>query len=180
MRKHGRIYIIALAVVIAAILSLIHWPKQLQGTMTVSTGTGETSDVEFYLSYYRSLILPNYVKGTIYIDGVEYTDRHTKLKEFPGMADNCLFPSAWWKTKESIPYNMTFVRSDCLNIIQATQNQIDVLNIVLEKDGYKIGYVYLDERNLDDSNIHGVNFWGPAQNADEAARVAIDLGYEAP
>ncbi len=59
--------------------------------MTVSTSTGETAEVDIDILYFSNFILPSYVKGTLTVDGVEYTDEYTKLKEFPYVSDNRLY-----------------------------------------------------------------------------------------
>lgn len=170
--------IIALAVVVAAALFLTHMPERIKGSMTVSTSTGETAEVDIDILYYSNLILPSYVKGTLLVDGITYTDEYTMLKKFPSVTNNRLFPSDWWKTKETIPYNMTFVRSDCIDPISAQLNRIIVFDIVLHEGVSEIHYMYTDESNQIGTEIKGISFWGPAQNAEEAKQIAKYFGYE--
>ena len=179
MRKYG-IIIAALVVVVAAALFLAYMPERIEGTMTVSAGNGETAKVDFDILYFSNFFLPSYVKGTLSVDGIEYTDQYTKLKEFPSVSDNRLFPSAWWKEKASIPYNMTFIKFDCADVNTALLNRINVLDIVLDKGVRKIHYVYMDESNQIDRTIEGISFWGPAQNAGEAEQIAESFGYRVP
>lgn len=179
MKKH-RIIIFALAAVVVAALFLAHIPEHIKGTMTVATGTGETAEVDVDILYYSNLILPSYVKGSLSFDGVEYTDEYTMLKKFPYVTDNRLFPSDWWKTKGSVPCNMTFVRSDCTDVISAQLNRIIVLDVVLNKGICEIHYMYLDESDQIGTNIAGISFWGPAQNAEEAKQIAEFFGYKTP
>ena len=91
IRKYRIIIIVALAVVIVTALFLAHMPERIEGTMTVSTSTGETAEVDIDILYFSNFILPSYVKGTLTVDGVEYTDEYTKLKEFPYVSDNRLY-----------------------------------------------------------------------------------------
>ena len=180
MKKKKIIIVIVFAFVIVAALSLIHIPTRIQDSITVSTYTGETAKFEIDIQYYKSLILPSYIKGTITVDGVVYTDKYTISKGFRGLSDNRLFPSDWWKRKGSGPYNTTFVRSDCTDIISATHNRIEFFNIVLNKGVSKIHYAYLDDSNMVDSHIEGIMFCGPAQNAEEAKQIAESFGYKVP
>ena len=179
MRQY-RILIVAIAVVLVTSLFLAHMPERIDGTMTVSTSTGETAEIDIDILYFSNLILPSYVKGTLSVNGIEYTDQYTKLKEFPYVSDNRLFPSAWWKEKESVPYNVTFLKSDCTDVNSALRNRINVMDIVLEKGICKIHYMYTDESNQIDGEIKGISFWGPAKNADEAKQIAESFGYREP
>lgn len=176
--KKGKIIIIAFAVIVVTALFLTHMPERIKGTMTVSTITGETAELDVDVLYFSNLILPSYVKGTLSVDGIEYTDQYTMLKKFPSVSDNRLFPSDWWKTKESVPCNMTFLRSDCTDVISAQQNRINVLDVVLNNGVCEIHYMYTDESNQIDSETKGISFWGPAQNAEEAKRIAEFFGYK--
>lgn len=179
MRKKTKV-IIVLVLVVVAVFLLAHIPMRIEQTMMVSTGTGETAEIDINILYFSNLILPSYVKGTISVDGIEYTDRYTLLKDFPGVTDNRLFPSDWWKTKESVPCNMTFLRSDCPDVNSALLNRINVLDIVLNKGVCEIHYMYTDESNQIDTEIEGISFWGPAQNAEEAKQIAESFGYKIP
>ena len=180
MSKRKWIIILAFAVIVVAVLSLIHIPTQIQDSITVSTYAGETATFDIDIQYYKSLILPSYVKGTVTVDGVAYTDKYTMYEQFQGVSDNRPFPSDWWKTKSSGPYNMTFVRSDSTDIISASYNRIDIGDIVFNNGISKIHYAYLDESNMVDSHIEGIFFCGPAQNAEEAKQIAESFGYKIP
>ena len=147
-------------------------PTDIKSTLTVSSDTGETAEIELDLRYYRNLIFPSYVKGTVTIDGAAYIDKYTKLKEFPSVSDDRLFPSGWWKDKSDLPCNTTFLRADCSDVLSAMVNRIDILEIVFEEGTCKIHYIYSDEKNQIGTNIPGISFWGPAQNADEAEQIA--------
>lgn len=148
--------------------------------MMVSADNGETAEIDIDILYFSNLIFPSYVKGTLTVDGIEYIDQYTKLKEFSYVSDNRLFPSDWWEAKGSLPYNMTFLKSDCTDVISARLNQIDVLDIVLDKGVCKIHYMYTDEKNQIDTEINGISFWGPAHNAEEAKQIAESFGYQIP
>lgn len=180
MKKRKTTIILILIVVVVIALLLGHMPEQIEGTMTVSTSTGETAEIDVNILYYSNLVLPPYVKGTISVDGVEYTDQYTLLKKIPSVTDNRLFPSDWWKTKESVPYNMTFVRSDCTDVVSAHLNRINVLDVVLNKGICEIHYMYTDESNQIDTEIKGISFWGPAQDAEDAKQIAEFFGYKTP
>ena len=172
--------LIALVAVSVLVICFAQLPEQITGTMTVTAGTGETATVEYELCYYSNFILPSYVKGTLTVDGVEYIDQYSKFEQFPSVKDNELIPSDLWQTESAVPYNMTFVRSDCTDIISARLNMIKILDIVLDQDICKIHYIYSDETNAVDGSIQGISFWGPAQNAEEAAVIAEFFGYKMP
>lgn len=174
-----KIVMIALAVVILAALVLTHIPKRIESTLTVCTGAGETAEIDFDILYYPNLILPSYVKGMLSFDGVTYIDAYTKHKEFPNLSGNRLFSNDWWKTTSSLPHNMTFVRSDCTDIISTAINRIDVLDIVFNKgEIVKIHCMYADESNQIGTTISGISYWGPAENAEEAEKIAQSFGYK--
>ena len=119
------------------------------------------------------------MKGTLFVDGTEYSDKYTILKTFPGVSDNHLLPPDWWKSKGSVPYNMTFLRTDCTDVISAGLNNINILDVEIQKKTVsKIHYIYTDESNQVESIIEGVSFWGPAQNANEAKCIADSFGYK--
>lgn len=180
MKKKNAVIVVMITAVVVAIFILTHIPEHIKETMTVATSTGETAEVDVDILYFSNLILPSYVKGTLSVDGVEYADEYTMLKKFPGVTDNRLFPSDWWKIEGSVPCNMTFVRSDCTDLISAQLNRINVLDVVLNKGICEIHYMYLDESNQIDTHIAGISFWGPAQNAGEAKQIAEFFGYKTP
>ena len=186
MTKRRKIILFAVLIVIAAaVLSLMYWPKQLDGSMTVSSSTGETAVVEWDLTYYKSLLLPSFTKGTLTVDGVEYTDLYTKMKALPGETDYRLFASNWWQVNQSMPYNMTFTKSEFTHVEETFGNQIVVTDIVIEKNIQTISFAYFDDSNRIDnpdgsSHTPGIQFYGPAQNAEEASDIAKSFGYTAP
>lgn len=180
MKKKGILIVLAISILIVGTMSLALIPEQITGTMTVATGTGETATVDFDLLYYSNFILPSYVKGTLNVDGVDYIDQYSMYDKFPSIKDNELIPSDWWNTNSSVPYNMTFIRSDCSDIISAQINRINVLDIVLDKGICAIHFMYSDESNAVNGSVSGLSFWGPAQNAEEAAQIAEFFGYHAP
>lgn len=175
-----RTVIIALAVVLVSAFFLSHIPRRIDQTMTVSSGSGEPAEVDIHVLYFPNLVLPSYVKGTVSVDGIAYTDQYTMLKKFPGVSDNRLFPSDWWRIKESIPCNATFLKSDCRDVISARLNRINVLDVVWNQGICKIHYMLTDESNQIGTTIPGISFWGPARNAEEAKQIAASLGYKNP
>lgn len=180
MKKRKIIITVALAVIIVTTLVLVQIPERIEETITVSTVTGETAEVNVDITCYSSLLLPSYVKGTLSVDGIQYTDRYTKLKEFPAVSDNRLFPSDWLERKGTIPHNTTFLKSDCTDVMAALLNKIIILDIVLDDGVCKIHYAYLDESNKVGTGIKGISFWGPAQNAEDAKQIAESFGYQIP
>lgn len=180
LKKKSNSIIVALAVIIVLALCFAQIPKRVNGTMMVATGTGETATVDYNLQYYCNFILPTYVKGTLIVDGVEYIDQYSMFEQFPSVKDNELIPSNWWQVESSVPYNMTFVRSDCTDVTSAQINRINVLDIVLDKGVCEIHFMYSDESNAVNGSVSGISLWGPAQNAEEAAQIAEFFGYHAP
>lgn len=179
MKKY-RIITGAVAFIVVVVFIFLQIPEHIDTVMTVSTDTGETAEIDIDILYFSNLVLPSYVKGTISVDGIEYTDQYTKLKEFSAVSDNRLFPSGWWKSKESVPYNMTFVKSDCTDVGSVSLNRIDVLDVVFNNGICEIHYMYTDESNQIDTEIKGISFWGPAQNAEDAKQIADFFGYKTP
>lgn len=175
-----KLIIVALVAIALLTLVLTHMPKRFQATVTACTGSGETADFVFDIQYFPNLIWPAYVKGTVTMDGVEYIDEYTARKEFHGKFDNRLFPSDWWKSKSTFPYNMTFVRSDCTDVISASLNKITVLDAGMDQDICKILLAYTDKNNRNENVIPGVNYWAPAKTAEEAKEISEFLGYVQP
>ena len=75
---------------------------------------------------------------------------------------------------------MTFVKSDCIDVISARLNNIMVLNAVINKDICEIHYVYTDESNKNGTNIPGISYWGPAKTSEDAKKIAEFFGYQKP
>lgn len=176
MKKRKVLLLAGLAVLAVAVLLLLHVPKRMECTMTVSTTTGETAVVAMDLKYYRNLILPSYVKGTIQFEGISYTDQYSKLKEVRNISGNRLYPPEWWKTKQTMPYNMTFLLSDETDVLSIFRNTISVYDLEWDQD-IKVHLVLLDERNQIDGTTSGISFFGPAENAEEAKQISAHFGY---
>ncbi len=174
--KKSVIILVITAIAVTTLLFAL-MPERIEDTITVATSTGETAVVTVDILYFSNLFLPSYVKGSLSVDGVEYIDQYTMLEKFPGVKDNRLLPAGWWKSINSIPYNMTFLKSDCTDGISAQLNRLVVLDVVLNKGICKIHYMQTDENNITDTVIEGVSFWGPAQNGEEARKIAKDFGY---
>jgi len=165
--KKKTLIMIASIVVVVAVLILTHLPKDIEQTMTVSTGDGKTAEVAFDLRYYPNLFLPSIVRGTVTFDGVEYTDEYTMLDGLPGQIDKSLFRSNW-----------TFVRSDCTDFMAMQINKLVVFGFELDKEFSKVLCSVMDESKPNGTGGHsGVNYWGPAQNAEEAKEIAESMGY---
>lgn len=165
--KKKLIIIASIVIVVAAVLILTHLPKDIEQTMTVSTADGTTAEVVFDLRYYPNLILPSIVRGTVTFDGVEYTDKYTMLDSLPGQIENHLFK-----------FNWDFVRSDCTDFMAMQINTLKVFDFELDKEFSKVICSVMDESKPNGTGGHsGVNYWGPAQNAEEAKKVAESLGF---
>lgn len=178
--KNKKAIITILVIAIVAAIFLTHIPKHIKETMTVATHNGETAILDVDILYFPNLILPSYVKGSLSFDGVAYTDKYTFFKNIPSVTDNRLFPSDWWKTKGSVPYNMIFLRTDCTDVVSAQINRINVLDVVLDNGIGEIHLMYTDENNQVDGVIKGISFWGPSKNAEEAKQIAARFGYSTP
>jgi hypothetical protein len=178
MMKKYSVVICAFLVIGVIVLLLVPTTEQIKLTTTVSTLDGETAEVDVDILCYSSLVLPSYIKGTLYVDDIKYIDQYTKLKEFPAVSDNRLFPIAWWSSTDSVPYNMTFIRADCSDVTSALLNRIDVMDVRLNKGACEIHYMYADDSNMVGAEIEGISFWGPAQNAEEAKQIAESFGYK--
>ena len=176
--KKQKAIITILVIAIIAAIFLTHIPKHIRETMTVATYNGETAILDVDILYFPNLILPSYAKGTLSLDGVSYTDEYTFLQNIPSVTDNRLFPSEWWKTKGSVPYNMIFIRTDCTDVVSAHINRINVLDVILDNGIGKIHLMYTDEVNQVDGVIKGISFWGPSKNAEEAKQIAELFGYK--
>ena len=166
--KKKTLIIIAAIVIVVAVLILTHLPKDIEQTMTVATAEGETAEVVFDLRYYPNLFLPSIVRGTVTFDGVEYTDEYTMLDSLPGQIDKSLVRSNW-----------RFVRSDCTDFMAMQINSLLVFDFELDKEFFKICCSITDESKPNGTGGHsGVNYWGPAQNAEEAKEIAESMGYK--
>ena len=162
-----KLTIIAVIILAAAVLVLTHLPKDIAQTMTVATAEGETAEVVFDLRYYPNLILPSVVRGTVTFNGVEYTDEYTMLDSLPGQMD-----------KSQVWSNWAFVRSDCTDFMAMQINRLVLFDFELEKEFSKLICSITDESKPNDTGSHtGVNYWGPAQNAEEAKAIADSMGY---
>ncbi len=182
--KKRKLLMTMVVAVIAITLYYALAPKHLEYTMTASTVAGDTAVVEINIMVFPNFILPSYVKGTISVDGVAYTDQYTKLKEFPYVSDNHLLPPGWWKPEwwklgTSLPYNMAFLKSECTDVIKAMISRLEVLDVEFQEHKCKIHYICTDESDLANSTIAGVSFFGPAANAEEAKEIAEYFGYSA-
>lgn len=186
MKKRGTIILAVAVAVVTAVVLLALAPKHMTGSFTCSTADGETAEVAYDVQYYARRILPSFAKGTVTFNGVSYTDSYTKLKDFPHVSDNRLFPSGWWKTNSSSPYNTTFLKSDCDDFITAMSNAIILFDYDCSDGVCRFCLAYMDDSNAQTedgdssgaSDISGIIFYGPAQNAEEARQVAASLGLK--
>ncbi len=176
--KRRIIIIVILAVLLLAAALLMYIPKKIECSMTAATAAGETAKVDVNIRLYSSILLPSFAKGTITVDGVEYTDKYTKLNEFSHVSDNRLFPADWWKNQTSVPYNLTFLKSDGKEFNAVILNYINIFDVEFDDGISKIHYMYSDVKNQVGSNITGVSHFGPAENARQAEEIAAYFGYD--
>ena len=182
--KKFRIGIIILVGVLLLGLILYHLPQRRQVSMWVCTLSGEPAQVEMDIKYYRRLFVAPYVKGTVFLDGVEYIDEDSILKTLPGIVNE---NSNTWqfglKEMNSFPENMKFCKKKATDIIMATdilealRNHINFLEISGEDSFEKIHFMLMDESMMDESgSIHGISYYGPAKTIEEAGQIAADFG----
>lgn len=162
-------------ILVLAVLILTHIPRRIEDTIHVSTTSGETVEMKINVSYYANWILPSYVKGSVAIDGTQYTDQYTFLKALPGKSDNKLFPENWWKDKSTLPNNMTFYKSDYSDVTSATANSVHILNIEWNKN--KISAIYCAVFS-DTQTENAVGYFGPADTAEDANLIADHFGLK--
>lgn len=176
--KKFRIGIIILVGVLLLGLILYHLPQRRQVSMWVCTLSGESAQVEMDLKYYRRLFVAPYVRGTVFLDGVEYIDEDSILKTFPGIVNsNKSFPELYWQKEVVLPDNMTFCKKTAADILEAGNNRILFVEVSGEDSFEKIHFMYSDESMMDESgSIHGISYFGPAQTAEEAKKIATYFG----
>ncbi len=163
--------LVALLLVTAIGALLFYLPVQKLYSMTVCSLEGDTKQLEIDLKYYRRLFLPDYVKGTVILDGVEYTDQYTLAESFHGIQTNhTLQPGAG-------AYNTRFDKSTCNDIIEANSNHINFLEISSYDDFGQLHFMYLDSAMVVDGEITGVSYCGPAETAEEALEIYKAFGY---
>lgn len=176
--KKVRICIIILVSLLVFGLVLYHIPERRQITMSACTLSGKTMQIEMDIKYYRRLFAAPYVKGSVFLDGVEYIDEASIMKTFPGIVNEN--SNAWQfglKEMSSFPENMIFCKKTVKDILEAGNNRIIFADIGGEDGFEKIHFMYTDESMMDESgSISGVSYYGPAATIKEAEQIAEDLG----
>lgn len=172
--KKFRIGIIILVGVLLLGLILYHLPQSRQVSMQVYTLSGENAQVKMDVKYYRRLFAAPYVKGSVFLDGVEYIDEDSILKTFQNVTNGSESDSG---KDSNFPANMVFCKKTASNILEAGNNRIIFFD-VSGNDGFeKIHFMLMDESMMDESGgIHGISYFGPAKTAEEAKSIATYFG----
>lgn len=130
--------------------------------------------MEIDVKYQRRLFAAPYVKGSLFLDGVEYIDEDSILKTFHNVTSGSESDSG---KDSNFPANMVFCKKTASNILEAGNNRIIFADIGGEDNFEKIHFVYTDESMMDESGgIHGISYFGPAQTAEEAKSIATYFG----
>ncbi len=174
--KKWRVILILVLVLSAALMILSHIPRHLECTLTVATAEGKTAELEMDIRYYSNLILPDYVKGTVQLDGVTYTDLYTRRETLPGASSNQLLPTEWWRYDVC---NMSFVREDITDLEGTFTNRIDFMGMDCGSGLDKCCFIYWGEENQTDGHTTGELYFGPAESEAQARELAVYYGYYA-
>lgn len=146
-------------------------PKHIQTTTWACDASGNTKKVEIDVQLYRRLFIGPYVKGSVFLDGVEYIDEDTLYKKHltfdksrrASKNDNMVF----CKKPESI------ILGDRIAIFEAlAQNRIIFLYFDTKNTYEKFVFAYMDESMMVDGSIRGLIYCAPAETADEAHQIA--------
>lgn len=172
--KRKRILILILVSLLVFVLILYHIPIDRKSSMSVCSLSGDTMQMEIDVKYQRRLFSAPYVKGTVYLDGVEYIDEDSILKTFQNVTNGSESDSG---KDSNFPANMVFCKKTASNILEAGNNRI-IFADVSGNDGFeKIHFMLMDESMMDESgSIHGISYYGPAKTIEEAGQIAADFG----
>lgn len=147
--------IIGLVCFILVCSAFFYWPKHIQKNVVCCDLTGNTIQVELDLKYCRRLFSGPYLKGSVFVDGVEYVDAkaaHQTIKN----ADYSL--SQWTFYKPSTDYLSLLYNTVVLDDLDSVALFDEVLVLRSEGDGQE--------------STRGTAYYGPAQTAEEAQALA--------
>ena len=150
---------------------LYHIPQKRELTIPVCTLDGTQAQVKLDIQYYRRLNGP-YIKGTLYFNGEAYVDEDAKQKTVIGLEAEPFSLNFYW---DGVPENSVFIKASTTDLVQMPTNQIFFFDIRGGADFQQIALVYMDESQKQDNHVTGVNYYGPAQTGEDAARIAASF-----
>ncbi len=149
--KKLRWVIIGLICIILVCSVVFYWPKPIQKTVICCDLSGNTVQVELNLKYCRRLFSCPHLKGSVFVDGVEYVDQDIAFKTI----SNANHSFSNWV------------------FYQPTTDYLDLLYnsvLLMDLDGTDLFDKFLILRSEGDgsSSTNGTTYYGPAQTAEEA------------
>lgn len=131
--------------------AVFYWPKHIQKTVVCCDLTGNTVQVELDLKYCRRLFSDPHLKGSVYVDDVEYVDAkvaHSIIKN----ADYSL--SQWIFYKPTTDNLALLDNTVVLDDLDSAGLFDEILVLCSAGDGQEA--------------THGIAYYGPARTVEEA------------
>lgn len=149
--KKLRWVIIGIISIIFVCSVVFYWPKPIQKTIICCDLSGNTVQVELNLKYCRRLFSGPHLKGSVFVDGVEYVDADTAYQTIKN-SDHSL--SQWIFYKPSEDYLSLLYNTVVLDDLDSVDLFDEILVLRSEGDGHE--------------STRGTAYYGPAQTAEEA------------
>lgn len=160
MKKRIRIAAVAVLLLLVAGCVAYLWPVEKQLRVTMCTAQGETAEVVIDVRFKKSLIYPTVMEGTITFDGRDYQEFGAERGSFlKGIRDKVEYggnppqPCAFVVQSNDFAERMSsmiFVVSPDKRI----RNVFDAFSLVVSRNGEP-----------------SVEYYGPAESAEEAERI---------
>lgn len=154
-----------------------HFPIHTNTEITVCTLDGETAEIKIDVSFYRRFFQKNTVKGTVTWNGVKYLDWDSKVGKNTFHFDDvvsldAVFSAAntlWHKRSEGLP-QMKFLNAE-LPLLESTGKQIIFFDAIGGYNLEMVDIMYHDGISDENGYGSGVEYFGPANNQDEAQKM---------
>lgn len=164
---------------VGCLLLLAIWyvrPISVNKEMTVCNLDGKTAEIRIEVSFYRHFFKENSIRGTLTWDGNEYLDEYSKWGKDPYSDDDSLQDAVFsavstllHKNNENLP-KMTFLNAE-LPLIESTLHPVMIIDA---RGGYNLemlDILYHDSILDEDGNVTGIEYFGPANNQEEAQKI---------
>lgn len=173
MKKRKIKFIIVFICVFLSGLVLYHLPQHRQVSMPVCNVTGETVLIEIDVNYYRRLFSKPWIEGTVTFDGEIYQDSRTLWGAVNAGEDRSYWDWDWdFKIPSNrLPGNLQF-HKDSNDRLKAFYDCLRFYNIGSKHD---FSYVIFTYSNHELNDV--VKYYGPAEDIEDARRVAESLGW---
>lgn len=153
--KKLRWIVIGTVCVILVCAVFFYWPKPVQKSITCCDLAGNTIQVEMDLNYCRRLFSSPHLKGTVSVDGVEYVDQDIAFKTIPKASYSL---ANWVFYQPTTDYQSLLYNSVLFVDLEGADLFGEILVLHSEGDG--------------SGSTHGTTYYGPAQTAEEAQKLA--------